>query len=195
MAEIKSALELALERTKDIKSDPEGLRRHEAQETGKRLYAKFQEDPEFDLKKALKEIPKDKQQWVREGLFSVIQHNLTLPKSEADMDRLTSVENALAALLRDRSVLSELMGQVRQFFKRYLEDRNQLTENLRRQYEPRIKQKEQQLSQQYGRKVKLDPASDPEYNRVLQDHIGQLDDRYRNALQQVHQHLTTMFRS
>lgn len=195
MAEIKSALELALERTKDIKSDPEGLRRHEAQETGKRLYAKFLEDPEFDLKKALKETPKEKQQWVREGLFSVIQNNLTLPKSEADLERLASVEHALSALLRDKSVLSELMGQVRQFFQRYLEDKKQLTENVRRQYEPRIKQKEQQLAQQYGRKVKLDPSTDPEYTRVLQDHIGQLDDQYRNALQQVHQHLTAMFRS
>jgi hypothetical protein len=194
MGEIKSALELALERTKDIKSDPEGLRRHEARETGKRLYAKLVENPDFNLKKALKDVPKDQQSWVREGLFSVVQSNLTLPQSEDDLDRLTTIEQALHELVSDRGVMKELMGQVRQFFRQYLEDRTELTENVRRQYEPRIKQKEQQLSQQYGRRVKLDPASDPEFSRVLQDHIGRLDEQYREALGQVTEHLKGMFR-
>ncbi len=194
MGEIKTALELALERTKDIKSDPEGLRRHESQETGKRLYAKLVEDPDFDLRKALKDVPKERQKWVREGLFSVAQSNLTLPQSEKDIERLNTVEQALRELVTDRGSLKELTGQVRQFFRQYLADREELTENVRRQYEPRIKQKEQQLSQQYGRRVKLDPATDPEYTRVLQDHIGRLDEQYRGALEQVSEHIQGMFR-
>ena len=193
MAEIKSALELALERTKEIKSDPESLLRHQAQDDGKRLYARLQEDPEFDLTGALKKVERDRRTWVREGLFSVARSNLTLPQSEADVEKLTTIERALAELIRDKKMLSELMKQVRQFFQQYLQDREQLTEELRRQYEPRMKQKEQQMAQQYGREVKLDPATDPEFSRVLQDHIGQLEGQYRGALQQVDEHLQTMF--
>jgi len=193
MAEIKSALELALERTKDIKSDPESLRRHQAKDDGKRLYARIQEDPQFDLTGALKQVERDRRTWVREGLFSVARSNLTLPQNEADVEKITTIERVLSELVRDTSTLTELMKQVRQFFQQYLEDRNQLTEELRRQYEPRMKQKEQQMAQQYGRQVNLDPATDPEFSRVLQDHIGQLDSQYRGALQQVDEHLQTMF--
>lgn len=193
MGEIKSALELALERTKDIKSDPEALRRHEAQDDGKRLFAKVQNDPEFDLRHALKEVPKDRRAWVREGLFSVARSNLTLPQTETDIEKLTTIERVLSELVRDRGTLKELFQQVNQFFRQYLDDRNQLVESLRRQYEPRMKQKEQQLAQQYGREVKLDPANDPEFSRVLQDHIGQLEGQYRGALQQVDEHLQSMF--
>ena len=193
MAEIKSALELALERTKDIKSDPESLRRHQAKDDGKRLYARIQEDPQFDLTGALKQVERDRRTWVREGLFSVARSNLTLPQNEADVEKITTIERVLSELVRDTSTLTELMKQVRQFFQQYLEDRNQLTEELPRQYEPRMKQKEQQMAQQYGRQVNLDPATDPEFSRVLQDHIGQLDSQYRGALQQVDEHLQTMF--
>lgn len=193
MAEIKSALELALERTKDIKSDPESLRRHQAQDDGKRLYARLLEDPEFDLTGALKKVDRDRRSWVREGLFSVARSNLTLPQSEAELEKLTTIERALSELVRDKGMLKELLNQVRQFFQQYLQDREQLTEELRRQYEPRMKQKEQQMAQQYGRQVQLDPATDPEFSRVLQDHIGQLEGQYRGALQQVDEHLQTMF--
>lgn len=194
MAEIKSALELALERTKDIKSDPESLRRHQAQDDGKRLYARLQEDPEFDLAGALKKVERDRRTWVREGLFSVARSNLTLPQSEPELEKLTTIERALSELVSDKGMLKELLNQVRQFFQQYLQDREQLSEELRRQYEPRMKQKEQQMAQQYGRQVKLDPATDPEFNRVLQDHIGQLEGQYRGALQQVDEHLQTMFK-
>jgi len=195
MGEIKSALELALERTKDIKSDPEGLRRHDAQNDGKRLFARLQEEETFDLHKALKEVPKDRRTWVREGLFGVARSNLTLPQSETDLAKLGTIRTVFEELLGEKSVVRELMGQVEQFFKQYLDDRNQVIEGLRRQYEPRMKQKEQQLAQQYGRPVKLDPANDPEFSRVLQDHLGQLDDQYRGALEQVDQHLQGMFRN
>lgn len=193
MGEIKSALEMALERTKDIESDPEALRRHDAKDEGKRLFAKVQNDPDFNLHRALKDVDKAKRRWVREGLFSIVQSNLTLPQTEDDLNRLVTIQAVLSELVRDKGMLKELINQVRQFFQQYLDDKNQLTETLRRQFEPRMKQKEQQLSQQYGRQVKLDPANDPEFSRALQDNIGRLEEQYRGALAQVDEHLQSMF--
>ena len=193
MAEIKSALERALERTKDIKGDPESLRRHEAQNDGKRLFARILEDNAFNVKGALKEVPKEKRRWVREGLFNVARSNLTLPQAESDLQKLDAVEVALSELVGDRGMLTELLKQVRQFFNQYLDDRNRLVENLRKQYEPRIRQKEQQLSQQYGRNVKLDPANDPEFSRVLQDNLEPIQYQDRYALAQVDEPVKKMF--
>lgn len=193
MGEIKSALELALERTKDIQSDPESFRRHEAEKDGKRLYAQVRAGENVDIKAALKKEPKDRRRWVRQGLFDVALSNLSLPQHEAELANLETAETVLGHLVRDTSVLSELMKQVRTFFSQYLDDRNQITEGLQKQFEPRLKQKEQQLAQQYGRAVKLDAMQDPEFSKVLQDNLERLDGQYRNALEEVYTHLRTMF--
>lgn len=189
MAEIKSALEIALEKTRDIKSDPEGVKKHAANTEGRRLLAAQREDTDFDLHKALKAVSKDRRTWVREGLFDAARQNLTLPQSEADLDRLPELERVLSELARDKGLVTQLLQQVREFFSQYLSDRQQLIEGLRRQYEPRLKQRQQQLSKQYGREVSIDPATDPEFSKVLQDHLGQLQDQYRNALDEIDGHL------
>jgi hypothetical protein len=193
MGEIKSALELALERTKDVKSDPESLRRHEAVTDGKRLYAKIRNGESVDLAATLKEQSKERRRWMRQGLFDVALSNLNLPQTEADLASLDTVGTVLDALVRDRGVLKELLGQIRQFFSQYLDDRRQLMETLRRQFEPRMKQKEQQYAQQYGRQVKLDPSQDPEFAQALQANMEQLDGQYRGALSEVYDHLKSMF--
>lgn len=185
MGEIKSALEIALERTKDVKSDPEALRRHEARTEGKKLLASLRDDPEFDLRKALKDVPKERRSWVREGLYEAARNNLTLPQTEADLERLNELTLVYEELARDKGAVKRLLKQVHEFFSQYLGDRRQLIEELRKRYEPRLKQREQQLSQQYGREVRIDPASDPEFSKVLQDHLGQMQDHYRKALDDV----------
>lgn len=194
MGEIKSALELALERTKDIKGDPEALARYEAKQDGKRLLAKLQEEPEFDVKKAIKGVPKDRRQWVREGLFEVLLTSLNLPTDQGDLDRLDAVERGLGGLIDDRRSLSHLMEQVRGLFKQYLDNREQLIESIRSQYEGRVREREQQLAQQYGRQVRLDPSSDPEYQKAVHHHLGQLKSQYDQVVTQVRDQLRSMFR-
>lgn len=193
MGEIKSALELALERTKDIKGDPDAYRRSEAEKDGKRLYAKVRNGEDVDIAAALKEQPKERRGWVRQGLFDVALGNLTLPQTEADLAVIDTTERVLSVLAKDAGVLRELLGQVRQFFSQYLDDRKQLTDGLTRQFEQRLKQKEQQMAQQYGRPVKLDPMQDPEFARALQGNMEHLDGQYRNALDEVYNHLRSMF--
>lgn len=178
-----------MERTRDIKSDPQALRRHEARTEGKKMLAALREDREFDLRKALKAVPKERRSWVREGLYEAARGNLSLPQGEADLDRLTELELVFMELARDRGGVKQLMSQLREFFSQYLSNRQQLIEELRRRYEPRLKQREQQLSQQYGREVRIDPASDPEFSKVLQEHMGQLQAQFQKALDDVDEHL------
>lgn len=193
MGEIKSALERALERTQDIKSDPESLRRHEAETEGKRLYARLRNGEDVNIKQVLKDQPKDRRRWIRQGLFDVAIGNLTLPQNEAELVNVDTAEAVLLELVQDRGPLQELMKQIRQFFSQYLSDKQQLSDTLRKQYEPRMKQKEQQYAQQYGHQVKLDPMQDPEFSQVMQDNMEHLDSQYRGALEEVYTHLRTMF--
>ncbi|SIQ79971.1 hypothetical protein SAMN05920897_11547 [Alkalispirochaeta americana] len=192
MAEIKSALEIALEKTRDIQGDPEAVRKHEARNEGRKMLATLRKDPDFQLKKALKAFPKNELVWVKEGLFEAVRSNLVLPQEERDLARLDELATVMKELSRDRSMVDAILQQVREFFSRYLQDRNQLIEGLTEQYGPRLKQREQQLSQQYGRPVRLEASQDPEFAKLLQDHLGNLQEQYQRALGEVETHLRSM---
>ncbi|POR01635.1 hypothetical protein AU468_07795 [Alkalispirochaeta sphaeroplastigenens] len=192
MAEIKSALEIALEKTRDIQGDPEAVRKHEAKNEGRKMLATLRRDPDFQLKKALKAVPRDRTGWVKEGLFEAVRSNLVLPQEEADLARLEELAVVMKELSRDRAMVDAILQQVRDFFSRYLQDRDRLIEGLTEQYEPRRKQREQQLSQQYGRPVKLEASQDPEFAKLLQDHLGRLQEQYQHALVEVESHLRGM---
>jgi len=193
MGEIKSALELALERTSQIKSDPGAVRAYEAKNRGKRLFAALREDPKLDLGKAIKSEPKDERRWVQEGLFEVIDANLTLPSSERDLATVDLVVTGLSAVINDRGTVKTLGDQIRQFFSQYLDDRKQLIEGLQKQYAPRLREREQQMAKQYGRPVRIDPATDPEFGKALQDNLGRLQSSYASAFVQVREQLRGMF--
>ena len=48
------------------------------------------------------------------------------------------------------------------------------------------------MSQQLGTKVKIDPAMDPDYQKLLRNNLTILEDRYTQVLGQVKQELRRM---
>lgn len=193
MGEIKSALELALEKTKDVKSDPKTVEAHEHRNAGKRLATRLQEESEFDLKKELKQYSGERRGWVEEGFFQVVLAAISLPTSEEELERLATLHDGLTAVLGKGKDLDYLFQQVHGLFKQYLDNRQQLIEQIRNQYAQRMRQREQELSRQYGSQVQTDPASDPEFSKALQDNLGRLQEQYQGVLEQVREELTRMF--
>ena len=193
MGEIKSALELALEKTKDVKSDPKTVEAHEHRNAGKRLATRLQEESEFDLKKELKQYSGERRGWVEEGFFQVVLAAISLPTSEEELERLATLHDGLTAVLGKGKDLDYLFQQVHGLFKQYLDNRQQLIEQIRNQYAQRMRQREQELSRQYGSQVQMDPASDPEFSKALQDNLGRLQEQYQGVLEQVREELTRMF--
>ncbi|MDR3200355.1 MAG: hypothetical protein LBT68_02750, partial [Spirochaetales bacterium] len=160
MTHIKSALEIALEKTDDIKSDKSALAAAEGKEEGKKLAAAFFQNPEMDLAGALKNTAPDKLSAVKEGFFQVILANLSLPKNEEDIKKLDPIAAALVILTGNKKEIIPFKAQLAQFFQQWLNDKKHLDEALRQQLGPMLKQKEAQLAQQLGRAVKIDPRTD-----------------------------------
>lgn len=193
MGEIKSALELALEKTKDVKSDPKTLEAHEHRNIGKRLASRLQEESDFDLKKELKQYSAERRTWVEDGFFGVVLASISLPSTEEELERLTVLRDGLAVVLGGGRELQYLFEQVHGLFKQYLDNRQQLIEQIRQQYSQRMRQREEELSRQYGTQVKMDPASDPEFSKTMQDNLGRLREQYEGVLEQVRDELKRMF--
>ncbi|MFP4373068.1 MAG: DUF6657 family protein [Spirochaetaceae bacterium] len=193
MAEIKSALELALEKTKNVESDPKAIEAHEHRNAGKRLASRLQEERDLDLKKELKQYSGERRAWVEEGFSQVVLAAISLPSSEEELERLTALREGLTVVLGKGRDLDYLFQQVHGLFKQYLENRRQLIEQIRNQYAQRMRQREQELSRQYGTQVQLDPSSDPEFSKTLQDNLGRLREQYQGVVEQVREELSSMF--
>lgn len=190
---IKSSLEIALERTKDVQADPENLLASGFITAGKKLVPQFLNDPEFSLARKVREHDGKERNWVSEGVFEALSSNLALPSDEYGLKRNRRAMQGFSAILRDQRRLRIMSQQLEQFFTEYFQERQQLKQNVDRQYAPRLQQKEEELARRTGSRVRIDPATDPEYVQLLRQQMALLEDRYGNVLQQVKQELSSMF--
>ena len=199
MTEIKSALELALERTKGIQGDKKTIQSNDLKNDGKRLASAYLATTNSTDEKAvalkIKAMSGDEKAWFKEGFFSVMVANLTLPSAEGFEAQAKQLEAGLTIVIKDRKQVSYIFQQVSQFFTQYLQSRDQLEEAVKQQYEPKLRQKEQQLEQQMGSKVKLTHEQDQEYLSMLAKNYSQLEEQYNQALLQVKEQLKQIFDS
>jgi hypothetical protein len=193
MTHIKSALEIALEKTDTIKSDKSALIAAEGREEGKKLASAFFQNPGMDLAKELKGISPEKLSAVKDGFFQVVLANLTLPRDEEEIKKLDPIAAALGILVESKGRINTLKTQLSQFFSQWLDDKNHLDEALRQQFEPILRQKEAQLARQIGRSVKIDPKTDPDYLKAWSKNMGNLESQYGNALAQAKKDLAELF--
>ncbi|MFW5843718.1 MAG: DUF6657 family protein [Spirochaetota bacterium] len=185
MGEIKSALELALERTAGVQGDKKSVEEYEHKQKGKRLLSQLTENPKLDIKKELNQYKGEERKWVVDGFVEVALSNIALPTTEADLGRLDPIRNGLATALGKKAEIEYLFDQAHQLLTQYLENRQQLIEHVRNQFAQRIRQKEEELARQYGSSVRLDPAQDPEFAGVLQQNMRQLQGQYQQVLDQL----------
>lgn len=182
-------MELALERTADIKVDKEAVKKDEIIHRGKNLAGKYLSNPgSISFKDELDALKGEEKQWMKGGIIDTLLANLSLPRYESDLIRLTPIADGLKSLGKgrgdDAKNLDYILDQYAGLFKQYLENLDQLEEQLRIQWEPRLRQKEQQLRQQTGRETTLRPEQDPEFTKVLSEELSRMDTQYGEILSQ-----------
>lgn len=198
MAMIKSALEIALERTKDLKADPQALAANEARLAGKRLAGEFLQAPEeVDFAARFQAIPKDKKEHAREGAFEVFSSRIQLPTNaladpDADLSPLALGIKALNTAPFGEKRIQATIEQLGGFLKQYLDDAKRVEAAIRKQYAPRLKQKEQEMSARMGRPVRIDPMQDPDFAAFYKQNVGQMRNQYQDALDKAKADLASL---
>ena len=197
MSKIKSALELALERTADVKIDKEAVRKDEYTYKGKSAAGRYLTDPKsVSFKDEIDALKGDEQAWYKRGIIDTLLANLTLPRYEADLSRMPLITDGLKSLIKNRGPevknLDYLMNQYADLFKQYLENLDKLENQLRDQWEPRLRQKEAQLKKQTGQDVRLTPEQDPEFAKVLSEELSRIDAQYTEVLSQGKEEIRKM---
>jgi hypothetical protein len=183
MGRIKSALEIALERTSEVKSDKASINQFEAKQRGKKFANEFLEESGKSIADFIKQCPAEQRDSLRQGLFETLLSQICLPASKSDAKRIENAGKGLTAVITT-SRFAALFKHLTQILSQYLEETTQYEELLKRQYAPKLKQKEDELSRRLGRQVRIDPFQDPEFIAFYNQNLNALKANYQAAVDQ-----------
>jgi len=199
MAQIKSALELAMEKTKDLKVDEAAQEANELRQEGKRNAGRYLEDPaSFDLAKKLESFPKDKRLSVKKGMHEVLSSLIQLPLNDTSMEKLARIGAAYAILAADSGLVAGAMAgkkvqslfqQLEAFLRKYLDDMKNVDQVIRKQWAPKLREKERAMAARLGQDVRLDPMADPEFAAFYKQNVGAVREQYQAALDKARKDL------
>ncbi|MCL2008603.1 MAG: hypothetical protein FWG77_11025 [Treponema sp.] len=184
MGRIKSSLEIALERTESVAGDKHSIGKFEAKQKGKKTANEFLDGNLQSLEKEIKAVSGDEQKSLKQGIFDVLISQITLPGSKDDLKRIENAVKGLLVLISDKNFAS-LSSQFLQVIGKYLEEAMRFEEAIKKQYAPRLRQKEEELSNRLGRPVRLEPFQDPEFAALYNQNMNALKGNYQEIVDEV----------
>ncbi len=189
MAEIKSTMELVLERAARMgKASSEEIANDEAKKTGMQLIAAYLEG-KGDSPSQLLSKQDQQQQAVRRGMVEALLRNIFLPRDEHARKRTEQATRGLLDLAGGAgdivSICQEMQHVIGQYQQHREQLKNRLEEQMRMQYE-------QLLAQQMGGQaegMQIDPTTQPKFQEEWARVEAELDDQYNQALAQYKEQL------
>jgi len=193
MSIIKSAYEIAMENTKNVSGDKESLQASKFKTEGKKIVSQYLDDSVENIKDELKKYKDKELKWVKEGVLEALLSNMVLPANDFSLEKTKKVGEGFFSILKDAKKLGMMLNELEHFFKEYLEERERLTEAVKQQFMPKLRQKEEELSKQLGAPIKIDPASDPEYTAFLRQNLSKLEGKYSEVLKRVKDEIRSIY--
>lgn len=189
MGAIKSSLEIALEKTEDIKEDREGIAKKELKEQGMKVASLVLsgEKKIKDLSSLVQKTDKKNIDIIKQGILKVALMNISLPENDIDEERIKKTGLIFEQL--GKKDANEIISQMLQFFEQYHQNKKQLRDNLASRYQDVLKAKEAEIAKKSGTNIKLQPEQDPEFMKILHENYKQLKAKYEDALVQVKKEL------
>ena len=176
MSKIRSAWEIALEKTEDIVVDKKKMLFDEAVKQVRALAGAYLNDDGSASEVVEKLNALEKNEALREGLKTTILQNLNLPQETVLTDRYERVAS-LAKLITENPKALQLLDQVIGFIKQYPEHRKQLLNQLKEQFAPMM----QQQGEQYGG-ISASLENNPEFLKLAQQQLEKLSKQYTDTL-------------
>jgi len=194
MGKIRSALEIALEKTESVKSDKSSIGQFEARQKGKKSANEFLEGSKKSLEEDIKKCSKEEQGNFKQGIFDVLISQIILPGTKDDLKRIEAAGQGLASLINSKQ-FTEITKQMIQIFTQFLDETEQYEGAIKQQYAPKLRQKEEELSRRVGRAVKIDPFQDPEFVAFYNQNMNALKANYQAAVDQIREEAVKLFGS
>ncbi len=182
MAEIKSALELALEKAEHYgRASREEMAVAQYQEQGRQLAVQFLKG-EGDLASDLKKLPPEAQAAARLAVKEVFLRNIGLPRENTVDPRQDRALEGLVLVAGSSKDMARFQTELEQLLQQYIQVRNNALQQLKGRFATGAGQMQRNMEAQYGQKVRLDVENLPQFQEEWRRFMGQLQDQIEPLL-------------
>ena len=192
MGKIKSAWEIALEKTEGITIDKEKMKYQSDVEKARKAAGSYMLADKADDEAFINNLKDIAPKAVKEGLLMTADANISLPESEeGNEERFRRIKTIIAIASDNNSNALALTDELIGFLNQYPLHRKDLVEKMKAQYKPILDEKSEKLSKQYGQDIHLTYENDKEFMEAASKNLERLENQYqqtvRNAKAQLKQ--------
>lgn len=193
MAEIKSALELALEKAEQYgRASKEDLLQDKYKEQGRQLAVQFLKEGDLDLEKELAALPPEAQAPARVAMKEVFLRNITLPRDETADWRLDKAMEGMIAVATNKKAMARMNQELEQLMQQFLMARNATLQQLKNQFTQTLGDYTRALEAQLKTKVRLDVEQLPEFQQEWRKYEGNLLSKFEPVLEERKQQMLSL---
>jgi len=183
LAEIKSALELALEKAERYgRATKEEMTREQYRDQGRQLAVNFLKDG-GDLEAEISGLPAAAQGEARVAVKEVLLRNIILPRNGELEDRMAHALEGLMLVARDKKAMARQKAELENLLQNFLQVRNSALQQLKARFGAGIGQMQRALEAQMRQKVKLEVEHLPQFQEEWRRFQGQLLDQFDPMLE------------
>ena len=195
MGDIKSALEIALEKVEKLgeATEEERLKWKHVPE-GEQLATRYLKD-DCNLVAELSQYQENVRKYIIEGATEILIRNIGLPKNDVAKKGNRKAMDGLKLLKSDKVGVENVYSRIRYLFNHYAEQgeqqRQQAYQSLKTEIEARIQQAiQQQLGSLAG--AKIDVERQPQFQQEWRKIMTQLDPQYLTLLGEYKRELSAI---
>lgn len=194
MGKIRSAWEIALEKTEGMEIDQEKIRHNTEIDRIRRIAGQYitadeGEGSEEDLKAKLSSFPSA---LVREALTSTIMNSMVLPQDGSAVEEKTKRIRTLLSIAFPSADILSYYDQISQHMAQYPKHKEEMMKQLKEQLEPMLRQKEETMREKYGQSVHLTIENDKESLEMVKNYIDRLNSQYQQTLDNAKENMKAL---
>ena len=194
MGKIRSAWEIALEKTEGMEIDQEKIRHNTEIDRIRRIAGQYitadeGEGSEEDLRAKLSSFPSA---LVREALTSTIMNSMVLPQDGSAVEEKTKRIRTLLSIAFPSADILSYYDQISQHMAQYPKHKEEMMKHLKEQLEPMLRQKEETMREKYGQSVHLTIENDKESLEMVKNYIDRLNSQYQQTLDNAKENMKAL---
>lgn len=183
MAEIKSTMDMVLERAEKLAAAASGpVDNEDLLRNGMRLAADYLNKKATNLTEELSKQPENDQRDIRKGMTKTLLRNIVLPRDEELQASGALALQGIQELSENKTEVQSICQELGQILEQYSQHKEQTTQQLEDALVAQLEQ--QQMASGQESSGKPNPAMHPQYQEELTKMLTSLNGQYNDAMDQ-----------
>ncbi len=183
MGKIKSAWEIALEKTDGMEIDQEKIRHNSTIDKIRRIAGTYITNDEENVESLKDKFKEFSPSLLKEALSKTVLNSIVLPQDDTGLDEKREKIAAIIALAFPDGEISAIYNEISSQLMQYPKHKEDLLKKLKDQIEPMLRQKEEAMREKYGQSVHLTIENDKEAMEMVKSYVDRLNNQYQEVLE------------